>query len=326
MKRTALFLLNFSLFLSAGASGLYYWGHSAFYAAGPTAQAVRLVIPRGAGLNQIAEILHKAKVIENPRLFSWSARLLGGGRSIKAGEYEIEPAASQRAILNTLTIGKTVHRRITVPEGLSNSEIYKILAKAITLTGSVTESPEGTLLPETYSFERGATRSSLIHRMAVSMQDTVAHLWAGRAKDLPLDTPGQAVILASIVEKETGIPIERKRVAAVFLNRLRKGMRLQSDPTVVYGITLGQHRLGRALTRKDLITYTPYNTYRIAGLPPGPICNPGPKTIAAVLNPLESDELYFVADGTGGHLFAKTLAEHNRNVSKWRRLKKVREP
>ncbi len=326
MKRGALFFLILSLSLSLGAGSLYYWGHRAFHMPGPAKQPVHLFVPRGTSLNQTAKLLRKVNAIDNPNIFVWGTLISRKDRSIKAGEYKFQPGSSQHAILTALTLGKTVRHRITVPEGLSVSEISKILNNTIALSGSVLLPPEGSILPETYSFERGETRAGLIRRMTASMRDTVTQLWANRADGLALENSEQAVILASIVEKETSITEERSRVAAVFLNRLRKGMRLQSDPTVVYGITRGQRQLGRALTRKDLNSDTPFNTYRITGLPPSPICNPGQEAIAAVLNPLNSEELYFVADGTGGHVFAKTLAEHNRNVTKWRQLQLTKKP
>ena len=181
---------------------------------------------------------------------------------------------------------------------------------------------EGRVLPETYSYRLGNSRDAVVERMTAAMRDLLAELWAGRAADLPFDRPMEAVILASIVEKETSRSAERARIAGVFINRLRKGMRLQSDPTVVYGLTDGRGPLGRSLTRRDLETDHPYNTYKIKGLPPEPICNPGRASLEAVLHPMVTDALYFVADGTGGHVFAKTLAEHNRNVARWRRLRK----
>ena len=326
MKRAALFFLILVLFISTSAAALYYWGYRTFHSPGNSEKAVRMVVPRGASLNRIAELLHEARAIDMPRVFVLAARLSGEGRAIKAGEYEFAAGASQRTILTTLTLGKTVQRRITIPEGLSIAEVLALLNNTTALSGAASLPREGSLLPETYSFKLGDDRNSLLRRMTESMNDTVIALWNKRAKGLPLDNPEQAIILASIVEKETGIPEERARVAAVFLNRIHKGMRLQSDPTVVYGITRGHRPLGRAISRRDLATNTPYNTYRISGLPPGPICNPGRDAIAAVLNPIQTDELYFVADGTGGHAFSKTLAEHNRNVARWRRLQRSKKP
>ena len=326
MKRAALFLLILVLFVSASGATLYYWGYRTFHSPGNSEQAIRMVVPRGASLNRIAELLHEVSAIDMPRVFVLAARILDESRAIKAGEYEFAAGASQRAILTTLTLGRTVQRRITVPEGLSVAEVLALLNNTTALNGTASLPPEGSLLPETYRFELGDDRTALIRRMTEAMNHTVGSLWSKRAKGLPLENPEQAIILASIVEKETGIPEERARVAAVFLNRMRKGMRLQSDPTVVYGITRGHRPLGRAISRKNLSTNTPYNTYRIPGLPPGPICNPGRDAIAAVLNPIQTDELYFVADGTGGHAFSKTLAEHHRNVARWRRLQRSKKP
>ena len=326
MKRAALFFLILVLFISTSAAALYYWGYRIFHSPGNSEQAARMVVPRGASLNRIAELLHKVRAIDMPRVFVLAARISGEGRAIKAGEYEFAAGASQREILTTLTLGRTVQRRITIPEGLNIAEVLALLNNTTALNGAASVPREGSLLPETYRFELGDDRNTLLRRMTESMNDTVYALWNKRAKGLPLDNPEQAIILASIVEKETGIPEERARVAAVFVNRLRKGMRLQSDPTVVYGITRGHRPLGRAISRKDLATDTPYNTYRIFGLPPGPICNPGRDAIAAVLNPIQTDELYFVADGTGGHTFARTLVEHNRNVARWRRLQRSKKP
>ena len=322
MKRVAriLIIVLFAAIICAG--GIFYWTYQDFHNPGPLETTSRLVIPKGTNLNRIAALLLKAGIIARPEIFIWGTRLSGEGRTIKAGEYDFQATMSPHQVLTTLTSGKTVLRRVTIPEGLSSFEIAALLNQTPALHGTIASSTEGSLLPETYSYTFDDTRSELMRRMNAAMRDTLHSLWKGRAPDLPFDTPEKALILASIVEKETGIGVERPRVAAVFINRLRKKMRLQSDPTVVYGITLGEHPLGRALTRRDLETDTPYNTYRIAALPPGAICNPGKDAIAAVLNPLVSDEFYFVADGTGGHVFAKTLAEHNRNVARWRRLQK----
>jgi len=216
-----------------------------------------------------------------------------------------------------------VQRFITIPEGLTSIEIFDLVSAAKDLSGELTvTAAEGSLMPETYSVTLGATRDAFVTRMAVAADAAKAELWPERAPDLPFDTWEEAVTLASIVEKETGVAAERGKVAGVFINRLRIGMRLQSDPTVIYGITQGSGPLGRKLRRSDLDTDTPYNSYTRAGLPPGPICNPGRAALKAVLNPVETDAFYFVADGTGGHAFARTLAEHNRNVAKWRKLQK----
>jgi UPF0755 protein len=322
MKRIAQILIIVTFTAVICAAGIFYWAYQGFHNPGKFNTASRLVIPKGTSLNRIAALLHNAGTIARPDIFIWGTRLSGEGRTIKAGEYDFPATMSPREILTVLTSGKTVLRQVTIPEGLSSFEIATLLNQTPALRETVAAPAEGSLLPETYSYAFDDTRSELMRRMNTALRDTLHFLWAERAPGLPFDTPEQALILASIVEKETGIDAERPRVAAVFINRLRKKMRLQSDPTVVYGITLGKHRLGRALTRKDLKTDTEYNTYRIVALPPGAICNPGKEAIAAVLNPLVSDEFYFVADGTGGHVFAKTLAEHNRNVAQWRRLQK----
>ena len=228
-----------------------------------------------------------------------------------------------RGALDLMASGRTVIRRFTVAEGLTTAEILQALADADGLVGEITSRPgEGDLMPDTYHYSLGDTRDSIIARMQSSMTDALNTLWAARSGDLPLNTAREALILASIVEKETGIAEERPLVASVFINRLRRGMRLQSDPTVVYAVTGGTGPLGRGLRRSELDRDHPYNTYTRAGLPPGPIANPGRDAIAAVLNPQASEFLFFVADGSGGHAFAQTLAEHNRNVARWRRIER----
>jgi UPF0755 protein len=223
--------------------------------------------------------------------------------------------------------GETVARRVTIAEGLTVAEIFGLLEEAPGLTGPLPEPPpEGSLLPETYFFALGDSRYGLVRRMRGAMTEALEAAWANRAEGLPLASKEEALVLASIVDKETGIPAERRQVAAVFINRLRKGMPLQSDPTVIYGLTGGEGPLQRPLTRKDWEHDSPYNTYRNPGLPPGAIGNPGRDAIAAVLDPANVDYLYFVADGTGGHAFARTLAEHNRNVAVWRRIRDGAQP
>lgn len=306
--------------------GAALWGYWRLNAPGPAATETTVLIPHGAGVAAIGRRLAEAGVIEEPRLFSLGFRLIGGDRPLQAGEYRIPAGASAREIMEMMVAGRTVVRRLTVPEGLTTAEIMGLLAEAEGLQGNLPPEPEwpaqGTLLPETYFYSWGDSRAALLDRMAAAMEEALAELWPSRAPDLPLETPHEAVTLASIVEKETGLPEERPRVAGVFINRLNLGMPLQSDPTVIYSLTEGQRVMDRALTRKDLDTDHPYNTYEIRGLPPGPIANPGRASIAAVLNPMESDELYFVADGNGGHVFAETLEEHNRNVARWRALQR----
>ena len=273
-------------------------------------------------MSQIARDLEAAGIIADSRLFRLYARYRGLDSSLHAGEYEFQPAVSMAEVLARIATGKIVLRFVTIPEGLTSREVAALVAAAEGMKGIADTPPEGSILPETYTFTLDESRAALVARMQDAMQETLAELWASRAENLPVKTPEEAVILASIVEKETGLPEERQRVAAVFVNRLNRGMRLQSDPTVAYAITKGERELGRALRFKDLEVKDPYNTYYAAGLPPGPICNPGRAALAAVLNPIESKELYFVADGTGGHVFAKTLAEHERNVRNWRKIRR----
>ena len=299
------------------------WTTSSFYGKGPNADETTVVLPRGAGVNMIARTLQEAGVISSPFVFRSGVRLSGNSRGLRAGEYLIPGRTSPRGIMDLLLVGRTVLHRLTIAEGLTVAEVFAAVHATDGLDGEVLERPaEGTLLPETYYFSLGDSRADVLTRMADAMRETLTELWAGRAKDLPLKSPEEVLALASIVEKETGVSAERARVAAVFINRLRRGMRLQSDPTVVYSLTQGAAPLGRALTRRDLKTEHPFNTYLNGGLPPGPIANPGRAAIEAVLHPLETEELYFVADGNGGHAFAKTLRQHQRNVARWRKVQR----
>ncbi|MCX7355459.1 MAG: endolytic transglycosylase MltG [Alphaproteobacteria bacterium] len=287
------------------ATGAGVWGYRAFERPGPSAETVLVMIPPGAGVSGITRRLEQAGVIDQPFVFAIGARLLHG-RSLRAGEYEIPAQASAHAIVDLLASGKTYVRRLTVPEGLTVAEALEIVAVAEGLTGLIERQPgEGELLPETYNYSYGDRRDAVMARMAAAMQRTLAELWERRAPNLPL----------------TGVEAERARVAGVFINRLRQGMRLESDPTVVYALSRGGEPLGRPLTRKDLETDDPYNTYRNTGLPPGPIANPGRAALAAALSPMATDELYFVADGAGGHRFARTYAEHLKNVARYRALR-----
>ena len=312
--------------LVLAAALLAFYAIDRFERPGPLTSDSIVYIPRGAGLGAIAGELERAGVIGDPLVFRLGVRVLGRTRDLQAGEYLFPAGIAMREAAELLHSGKTVARRLTLAEGLTSAQIVALVARAEGLDGQMAGvPPEGTLLPETYHYGRGDSRTELAERMRQALDEVVAELWSKRAPGLPLATPFEAVILASIVEKETAVPEERTLIASVFLNRLGKGMRLQSDPTVVYGLTQGRGPLGRALTREDLKSPSPYNTYLIDGLPPGPIANPGRAAIAAVLDPAESEYLYFVADGSGGHAFARTLSEHNRNVGKWRKIRKRQE-
>ncbi|PHS79078.1 MAG: aminodeoxychorismate lyase [Rhodospirillaceae bacterium] len=291
--------------------------------AGPHPVNTRVLIHAGSGLKSIAAVLQAQGVISNATQFGLWARLTGQHTKLQAGEFEIPAGASINDILTVLEHGETVVHKLTLAEGLTVTEMLIMIQDAKGLTGSVTNIPDdGMMLPETYHYSWGDDREVLVSRMVNAMSDLIVAQWQMRPKNFILETPEQLLTLASIVEKETGIASERPQVAAVFLNRLKKGMRLQSDPTVVFAITNGSGALGRALTRQDLKTQSDYNTYRVKGLPPGPIANPGRDSILAVMNPADIKALYFVADGTGGHVFAKTLKQHNRNVRNWRRFKR----
>lgn len=279
-------------------------------------------IPPGSSLRAATNILESEGVIEPAETFFWISRLQGAADKIRAGEYLVPTAASQSEILDILIRGEVLLHSITLPEGLSSKQIVDLLNASLVLAGEISEiPPEGTLLPETYMVPRGTQKESLLRDMRQGQQALLDELWGNYTGTLAFDTVGEAVTLASIVEEETAIPEERRMIAAVFINRLKAGMRLQSDPTVIYGITQG-YPLGRPLRQSELNADTPYNTYVHYGLPPGPISNPGRAALEAVFNPAETSALYFVADGSGGHVFADTLEEHNENVQKWRKFEK----
>lgn len=289
---------------------------------GPANEDTVVVLPRGAGLAHITATLRDAGVIDHPWLFRLAVRVLGRDRELKAGEYAFPAAITAQSVINMLANGQTVARRLTVAEGLTVAQIFELIDQTEGLSGELPEPPpEGSLLPETYFYAFGDRRADLVRRMQGAMQQLLDELWPTRAPDLPFASRREALTLASIVDKETAAADERDMVAAVFVNRLRRGMRLQADPTVIYGLTEGEGRLGRALTRRDWEHDSDYNTYQIDGLPPGPIANPGRASIEAVIHPAAVDYLYFVADGSGGHAFARTLDEHNRNVALWRKIK-----
>lgn len=324
MLRTLFRLL---LILAVGgviaAAGAFFYVKHKLEAPGPLTAPKVVIVPKGAGSNEIAALLEKQGVIEDDLLFRLALRLDQDRKPLRAGEYEFAAAITVPAAIEQMQAGRTVIRRFTVPEGLTVAEVLKIVREVEGLEGNISLRPaEGTLLPETYHYSLGDSRDAVVQRMRQAMTEALDAAWARRQQDLPLVSKEEALTLASIVEKETGVASERPRVAAVFINRLRLGMKLESDPTTIYGITKGSGPLDRTLTRNDVQAPSAYNTYTIARLPPGPIANPGRAAIEATLNPIQSKEIFFVADGTGGHAFAETLEQHNRNVANWRRIQR----
>ena len=321
LKRLAVAVLLLAVLgAGAGLAGRWYlerW----LTTPGPLAARIVLVLPHGSGVSDIAQRLAVAKVVDRALLFRLGVRLDGRSGGLKAGEYAFEPGTTPAAVIEHLSRGDVVLHRVTVAEGLTVKEVYAELEASDVLAGGLPPMPaEGTLLPETHLVPRDTPRSRLVHAMERDLRATLDTAWAGRAPDLPLPTPESALTLASIIEKETARPDEYRLVASVFLNRLKRGMRLQTDPSVIYALTRGAGPLGRPLTAADLAVQSPWNTYQVEGLPPSPIANPGKAAILAAVRPAATDYLYFVADGSGGHAFARTLAEHNRNVAHWRRL------
>jgi len=279
-------------------------------------------IKSGASLASIAQTLKKDGIIAKEQYFILYSKLNKIYPQIKAGEYLIESDISLRQLADLLSSGKVYLRKITFAEGLTSREISALLYENDLLEGDFDSFAEGEFLPETYTFSRGEERQKIVKQGKAAMQNILRQAWNGRDSDLPLKNERELLILASVIEKETGVAAERPQVASVFVNRLKKGMLLQTDPTVIYAVTKGQTDLKRPLTYRDLATDSPYNTYKYAGLPPAPICNPGKAAIMAAAHPDKTPYLYFVASGTGGHNFAKTLDEHNANVRKWRSVKK----
>jgi UPF0755 protein len=310
----------FVLVALAAAVALFV-GKQRFETAGPL-PADRIVnIPRGSGMRDIADILSREGVIDQSWLFIGGVLVLKAREDLKAGEYEFKAHSSMRDVVATIVEGKVVAHQVSLPEGLTSQQMVARLLQDDILAGDIKEIPrEGSLLPDTYNFARGVTREQMIQRMQQAQQRLLREVWDHRSPDLPLKTPEQLVVLASVVEKETGKPDERSRVAAVFVNRLKQKMRLQSDPTIIYGLVGGKGTLGRPIMKSEIEQPTPYNTYVIDGLPPGPIANPGRASLEAAANPARTRELYFVADGTGGHVFAETYEQHQRNVTRLRSI------
>jgi UPF0755 protein len=315
------FLMVIVLVIIAGGS-IFYFGTQRFTRPGPLQGQTTVLVQPGENLDSISAQLERHNVIDSPLIFTIAARYYRAEDKLKAGEYLFQPNASMKQVLDDLLSGRSVLHAITFPEGLTSQAIVDKLNADDTLTGTISAvPPEGALMPNTYKFTRGATRQQMLDQMQAAQKRAVEDVWGRREPGLPIDTQEQFVTLASIVEKETGRADERPRVAAVFINRLKNNMRLQSDPTVLYGLFGGAGRPpDRTIYQSDLDKETPYNTYKISGLPPAPIANPGRAALEAVANPSRTNDLYFVADGTGGHVFASTLEEHNRNVARWRQI------
>ncbi len=301
------------------------YGKSEFEGAGPLEEPQTVVIKEGSSLNKISSQLLSNGIIDNGWIFSQGVKAHRAQSTLKAGEYIFQPQMSMYDVMETIRSGKGILHKVTLPEGLTVYQIFERIADNEILEGPMPETlpAEGSLLPDTYPFQRGTTRAEVIERMRVAQESFLAQIWAKRIPDLPISTPQELVTLASIVEKETGKADERPRVASVFINRLNRGMKLQSDPTIIYGIFGGQGKpKDRPIYKSDIEKPTAYNTYTIPALPPGPIANPGRAAMEAVANPSRTDDIFFVANGTGGHVFAKTLDEHNQNVARWRQIEK----
>jgi UPF0755 protein len=317
-------VITLVLVLMIGAGGIYVYGKQKIEAPGPLQEDKIVNIPSRAGMGDIADILQREGVIDNNRwAFIGSVFALKARADLKPGEYSFQKNASLRDVIGTIVEGKVVQHAVTIPEGLTSEQIVTRLSDNEIFSGSVREMPrEGTLLPETYKFPRGTTREQVIQRMQQSQKRVLAEIWERRNPDIPVKSPEQLVTLASIVEKETGKADERSRVAAVFVNRLRQRMKLQSDPTIIYGLVGGKGTLGRPIKRSEIQQPSPYNTYVVDGLPPGPIANPGRASLEATANPARTRDLFFVADGTGGHSFTETYDQHQKNVARLRTMEK----
>jgi UPF0755 protein len=317
-------IITIILVLMIGAGGAYVYGKKSIEAPGPLLEDKVVNIPARAGKRDIADTLQREGVIDvNPWVFIGSVFALRASSELKPGEYSFQKNASLRDVIATIVEGKVVQHAVTIPEGLTSEQILARLADNDIFSGSLREIPrEGTLLPETYKFPRGTTREQVVQRMQQTQKRILAEIWERRNPEIPVKSPEQLVTLASIIEKETGKADERSRVAAVFVNRLRQKMKLQSDPTIIYGLVGGKGTLGRPIKRSEIQQPSPYNTYVVDGLPPGPIANPGRASLEAAANPARTRDLFFVADGTGGHTFTETYDQHQKNVAKLRTLEK----
>jgi len=317
-------IITLLLLLMFGAGVVYYYGRQILETPGPLLEDKIVNIPARAGKRDIADTLTREGVIDvNPWVFIGSVFALKASSDLKPGEYSFQKNSSLRDVIGTIVEGKVVQHSVTIPEGLTSEQILARLSDSDIFSGTVREIPrEGTLLPETYKFPRGTNREQVVQRMQQAQKRVLAEIWDRRSQDLPVKTPEQLVTLASIVEKETGKPDERSRVAAVFVNRLKQKIKLQSDPTIIYGLVGGKGTLGRPIKRSEIMQPSPYNTYVIEGLPPGPISNPGRASLEATANPARTRDLYFVADGTGGHAFTETYDLHQKNVAKLRMMEK----
>ena len=314
-------VITIFVLLAVVAGGVLFVGKQRFDAPGPLPQDKVVNIPHGSGIRDIADVLQREGVIDQPWVFIGGVLALKAREGLKAGEYQFSAHASLRDVIATIVDGKVIAHQISIPEGLTSEQIVARLLQDDILTGNIKEIPrEGSLLPDTYNFTRGITREQIIQRMQAAQERLIKEVWERHSPDLPLKTADQLVTLASIVEKETAKPDERTRVAAVFVNRLKQRMRLQSDPTIIYGLVGGKGTLGRVIMKSEIDQPTPYNTYQIDGLPPGPICNPGRASLEAAANPARTRELYFVADGTGGHVFADSYDQHQKNVARLRSM------
>src|SRR6266567_268499 len=314
-------IFSIILILAIGAAVAYQYGKHRIETAGPLDRDKIVNIPKGLGLREIADLLARENVIDQPMVFIGSVLVLKAKDELKFGEYKFTKQITLRETIDVIVEGKVIQHAFTIPEGLTSEQIVARLAEVDFLAGNIREIPkEGTLLPETYNFPRGTTREQAIQRMQQAHGRVLKEIWDRRSSDIPVKTPEALVTLASIVEKETGRADERSRVAAVFNNRIRQRMKLQSDPTIIYGLVGGKGTLGRPIMRSEIEQQTPYNTYVIEGLPPGPIANPGRASLEATANPARTKELFFVADGTGGHAFAENLGQHQVNVTKLRQF------